>query len=371
MTTESALLYSFATLCLVQVVYFLFVFRKLAAYRPQDEPATPHDQAVSVIICAHNERENLKVNLPLVLNQGHTVFEVVVVDDQSTDGTSEWLADMAKHHDKLRVVPHLGEGGRGKKFPLTTGIKAAQHEILLLTDADCRPSGEDWVTRMTAPLTRKLDMVLGYGPYEKRKGWVNMLVRFDTFLTALQYISFALSGRPYMGVGRNLAYKKKLFDNAGGFSSHLHRLSGDDDLFVNQAARMGKVAVRMHPDARTFSMPSRHWSEWIHQKRRHFSVGPDYKTLDKILLGGYLSSQTFFYLLAVGLPLYGILQPVYYIALSLRMICMLMIFKLCMNKLGVSDLFLISPVLDLFFAFFYPVIFLTGFVHKTHSWKTD
>ena len=185
--------------------------------------------------------------------------------------------------------------GLGKKFALTLGIKAAKYDYLLLTDADCYPRDKDWISSMAKHFFNKT-IVLGYGAYEKHKGLLNKLVRFDTFQVAMQYFSYALIGKTYMGVGRNLAYKKSLFFDNKGFATHLHLPSGDDDLFIKEVATYNNTAISIEYSSHTLSVPKMNWKSWIRQKSRHLSTGIYYKNYHKLMLGSWTLSQILFWL---------------------------------------------------------------------------
>ncbi|MEJ7691759.1 glycosyltransferase, partial [Daejeonella sp.] len=210
-------LIAFQICFLIQLYYTIVIHRKLATYKI-DEPDTFDESPVSIIICARNEIENLKKNLGSFLQQDHPDFEVVVVNDCSNDGTDWYLRDLSAEHKNLKVVT-ISEHPRfkhGKKFAVTMGIKASKNENMIFTDADCRPASNRWLSRMQRLFNNNTDIVLGYSPYESSGGLLNKIIRFETFSTALNYISFALEGMPYMGVGRNLAYKKSLFFKGKG-----------------------------------------------------------------------------------------------------------------------------------------------------------
>src|SRR5690606_34092381 len=157
----------------------------------------------------------------------------------------------------------------GKKFALSLGIKAAQYEHLVFTDADCVPESSDWLTHMAGAFSGGKEIVLGYSPYLRRAGMLNALIRFETFHTAMSYLSYALKGKPYMGVGRNMAYTKSLFFRGKGFASHMHIASGDDDLFVNQNATPHNTTICIHPEAHVWSEPKTTFSAYARQKTRH------------------------------------------------------------------------------------------------------
>lgn len=212
---------------------------------------------VSVIICARNEAENLKNFLPRVLEQDYPKFQVVVVNDCSTDDTEIVLAQMKRQYDHLYFtsIPVDKKFFHGKKLALSIGVKAAQYDHLILTDADCYPASGNWLKNMTTKFSSKKELVIGYGKYEKRKGLLNLFVRYETFWNAVQYVGFVIAGKPFMGVGRNLAYKKSLFQGSNVFRSYLNVASGDDDLFINQMGNRTNTAVCVHPEGQTISVP--------------------------------------------------------------------------------------------------------------------
>ncbi|RRA99209.1 glycosyltransferase [Larkinella rosea] len=249
-----------------------------------------HHPPVSIIVCAWNELGNLQTLLPLLNEQVYPTFEILIMDDRSSDGSRAFLEQAVEQFEHVRFIRIDREHDHvtPKKYALTTGIRNATHDIILLTDADCQPVGECWLAGMVAHLAdSQKQIVLGFGPYERRRdhGWINRLIRYETLFTAVQYFSMALAGRPYMGVGRNLMYRRKLFLDNKGFYSHIRVLGGDDDLFINEVATARNVAISAHPATFTYSKPKETFAEWWHQKRRHLSVGKYYKTRNKIWLG--------------------------------------------------------------------------------------
>lgn len=277
--TETVLLISLGLTWLLQLWFLLVRVRPLAFYK---QPATqgPFQEPVSVIICAKNEAENLKKFLPLILTQNYPSFEVIVVNDASEDDSDMVLAGFKSKYPALyyTTIPKDRKFSHGKKLALTLGVKAANNEHLLLTDADCQPASENWLSLMVQGFGEpKKEMVLGFGAYEKRKGLLNQLVRYDAFYTGIQYLGFALSGQPYMGVGRNLAYTKALFVNNGGVKKHAHLLSGDDDLFVQDRASKQNTTVVINAPAHTLSLTPATFGEWLQQKSRHLSTNRYYK----------------------------------------------------------------------------------------------
>ncbi|HTL06870.1 MAG TPA: glycosyltransferase [Chitinophagaceae bacterium] len=289
--------YAFAAVTIIQLLYYAGFFRHVAFFQPKEKTKS-QQHPVSVIVCARDEAANLAHNLPGVLVQTYpTTHEVIVVNDNSIDETKYLLEELRKTFKHLQVVNLDYEAKLipGKKYPLSIGIKEARHEVVLLTDADCMPASEFWMQKMQDAYTDGIEIILGYGSYNKKPGMLNKLIRFETFHTALQYLSYALAGSPYMGVGRNLSYTKRLFFQNKGFSALNHVTGGDDDLFINRVATKHNTAVVIDPDAVTRSEPKTTWSDWIRQKTRHYSTGKFYKLQHRLLLGLYAFTHFLFY----------------------------------------------------------------------------
>ncbi len=366
---EQGLLLVYSLFFVVQMIYFWVFFSRLAFYKNRDDKIV--DESVSVVICAKNEYYNLKRNLPLILEQDHPSFEVVVVNDNSQDDSLELLEEMAREHSNLKIV-NLSQDlnfFQGKKFPLSLGIKSASNDILLLTDADCRPSSKDWIKNMSGKFSGEKEIVLGYGGYERKRNLINYIIRYETLWVAIQYLSFSLAGRTYMGVGRNLAYSKSLFYRNKGFSSHYTVASGDDDLFINSVATRKNVAIEIAHGSHTVSVPKTSFSSWIIQKRRHLTTWKYYRGRFKRILGLWSVSQVIF--LALFVILLSLGYNVIYITglFILRFFSHLMITKKSMNKLNEKELLLISPLAELFLVIFYPALSLVNMFSKADKWK--
>jgi glycosyltransferase involved in cell wall biosynthesis len=293
---------AFCVVTLIQLYYYGWFFRRLAVFTP---PLKEHSQQhpVSIIICARDEATKLETNLPGALVQTyHTTHEVIVVNHNSQDDTRFLLDEFKKTFKGLHIVnlEHEAIGIPGKKYPLSMGIKEAKHEIVLLTDADCVPASEFWMQKMQDGYSDGIEVVLGYGSYKKAPGLLNKLIRFDSFHTALQYFSYALAGLPYMGVGRNLSYKKDIFLRNKGFSAINHLPGGDDDLFINKVANRRNTAIVIDPETFTISEPKKNFNDWFRQKARHYTTARYYKPLHKFLLGLYTLSHLFYYPLFIA-----------------------------------------------------------------------
>jgi glycosyltransferase involved in cell wall biosynthesis len=266
----------------VQLLFWGWLVRGLAKMpsKAPERGASP-PPPVSIVVCARDEADNLRAHLPGWLAQrGLSEWELIVVDDASSDGTAEVLAEFGQRFPMLRVLrlgPDAPRPWAGKKNALAAGVSAARHGLVLLTDADCAV-GPDWAVRMVASLGPEADLVLGYGPYAERPGPLNRWIRFETLWTAIQYLSFARAGAPYMGVGRNLAYRKEAFLAAlPAFDAHPGLPSGDDDLLVNRLARPGRTALCLSPETFAVSLPKTTRRDWLRQKQRHLGTGKHYR----------------------------------------------------------------------------------------------
>jgi glycosyltransferase involved in cell wall biosynthesis len=354
----------------IQLVYYWAVFARLAFRRKFTDNSAP-DQPVSVVICARNEYRNLAENLPLILQQDYPDFEVVVINDNSDDESNFLLEDLAKEFKNLSIVTITQTLNffSGKKFPLSIGIKSAKHELLLLTDADCKPRSSQWLRQMQRNFTPGTDIVLGYGSYEQGPGLINKLIRFDTLHTAIQYFSLALTHMPYMGVGRNLAYRKSLFYKQNGFISHYRIPSGDDDLFVNKAASGRNIAIEIAPGSHTLSQAKTNLSAWMRQKRRHFSSSHLYKARHKFILSLYAGTQFLFLASFIFLISQGWMYQLVLGIFGLRLVSQLIIFKKCMMQLEEKNLLLLLPVYEVFFLVFNPFVGLSNLFQPKIPWK--
>jgi glycosyltransferase involved in cell wall biosynthesis len=360
----------FCIITLVQLFYYLFFFLRLAFYRTRAKSVS-QTHPVSVIICSRDEAENLVKNLPGALVQKYsTTHEVIVVNDNSFDESKYILEEFQRTFKQLQLI-ELKQEARfipGKKFPLSVGIKTAKHEIVLLTDADCVPASEFWIEKMQEGFNDEIEIVLGYGALHKKKGFFNKIVRWETFHTALQYLSYAQSGLAYMGVGRNLSYKKSVFFRHKGFSAHNHVPGGDDDLFINKASTKRNTAIIIDKDAFTLSEPATTWKQWVKQKKRHYTTSKYYKGIHKFLLSLYAFSLFLFYpLFITSLFLFdwkwvlGIF--------GLRFITQVIVMFKTTRKLNEKDLFPLFVLFDVWMFFYYLYFDSALFKKPQKNWK--
>lgn len=353
----------------IHLGFYLYSFTRISFYKDKVQGSQP--KPVSMIICAKNEVNNLRENLPLWIDQDHPDFEVIIVNDCSWDETEEFLKEAKVKYPLLKVVtiPEQDKYRHGKKFALALGIKAAKNEILLLTDADCKPAGRSWMSLMQQSYTPQTEIVLGFGPVMKEKSFLNRLIRFDSFVTAMQYFSFAIGGNPYMGVGRNLSYKKDLFFRTKGFARHNHLLSGDDDLFVNENATPLNTALQLSPESFTFTQPKPSFGEWMQQKSRHGTTAKYYKARNKFQLGLLGLSNLMFYLLLITLLILRYQWKAVLFLYAIKLVIQWTVSYGASKKLQSADLMWFYPVHEIIHTFLQPVFYLSSILTKQHTWK--
>ncbi len=360
----------FCIITFIQLFYYLFFFLRLAFFKPKEQKVS-QTHPVSVIICSRDEAGNLVKNLPGSLVQNYrTTHEVIVVNDNSYDESKYILEEYQRTFKQLHLI-ELKQEARfipGKKFPLSIGIKTAKHEIVLLTDADCVPATEFWIERMQNGFDDGIEIVLGYGPLHKKKGFFNKMVRWETFHTALQYLSYAKAGTAYMGVGRNLSYKKTVFFRHKGFSAHNHVPGGDDDLFINKASTKKNTAIVIDKEAFTLSEPATTWKQWVRQKKRHYTTSKYYRPLHKLLLGLYALSLFLYYpLFIVSLFLFE--WKLVLSVFGLRLIIQSIIIFKTTSKLDEKDLFPWFVLFDVWMFFYYILFAKALFKKPARKWK--
>ncbi len=367
---EIGLLGAFVFCLLIQLYFSLFVHLRLASVKIADLPESAL-HPISVIICARNEVKNLENYLPLILAQDYPNFEVVVVNDRSWDGTADLLEGFLKKYDKLKVVT-VADGDKfiaGKKFAVTMGIKAATHEWLVFTDADCIPSSQNWLRGMQTSSNSQTEIILGYSPYQKKKSLLNCIIRLETFFTAVNYLSFALKGMPYMGVGRNMAYKKSLFFKSKGFAAHMHIPSGDDDLFVNANANSGNTEIQIHKDTHIWSEPKTSFMGYLRQKKRHFGAGKLYKGKHQTILSIQYIFQLLFYGFGLVLLFFDDTRYIGLGIFALSIVIKSFIYMRLLNRLNYGELKWWFWLLEIVLVIFLVINGVVSIFVKKVAWK--
>jgi len=361
----------FSVAAAIQLFYYYFFYLSVFTYKQNVPGKVSHP--VSVIICARNEAENLSNFLPAVLKQDYPDYEVIVVNDCSEDNSYEILGKylMQYPHLKISTVNKDPKFTHNKKFAQFIGIKAAKNEILLFTDADCQPESDKWLEGMTSHFDDKITFVLGYGGYRAEKGFLNKYIRYDSMTIAMQYLGMAIRGIPYMGVGRNLAYRRSAFFANKGFGAHTNLASGDDDLFVNTNASGLNTCVEFSRNTHTRSVPKSTISEWITQKKRHLTTAPYYKLKDKLLLAAEPVTRIIFYTAFILLLSFSFFWIFVLAIFVTRLITQIIVFNLVQKRLNEPRLLAYSLIFDIFSPLINSIVYLGNFGKRSDNnvWK--
>ena len=345
---------------LIQAIFY--VLPTYALRKSDDEKSNADLPSVSVIIACRNELQNLKSNLQYIINQQYPEFEIVIVDDNSTDGTYEYVSNWANTSPcRIKLVKN---DGKGKKIALSCGVCAASYEHLIFTDADCRPASEYWIAGMMSQFDEENPLVVGYGELSGTT-FAARFASYDAALIAMQYMGFASLGHAYMAVGRNIAYSRKLWDTLGGFASHSDMASGDDDLFVRDAAKHIRPTVCFLHEAKTISPAKDSIVKLLKQKSRHVSTSARYSLLDKFLSGGEIVTRTLFFAMAVAMMFVNWKIALAFVVLRLAMV-LFALGRFCSLTKNDSNLFM-----SLIFDIFAPIFYLALLVYRIFNRKTE
>ena len=356
--------------CIFQAVHYLYIMAAFNRFKPSAKNPSP--PPVSVVICAKNEAENIRKFMPLILSQNYHNFQVVVVNDCSTDDTEMVLAELKQTHKNLYYtsIPIDNKFFHGKKLALTLGIKAAKHDHVVLTDADCYPASDKWLQSIADSFSTDKKIILGYGAYEKKSGFLNLLIRFETFWNTIQYFGFSLTLKPFMGVGRNMAYEKQLFNDSSQFKDNLTVASGDDDLFLIEMAKPENTTICFSPDSHTVSVPSATFKEWESQKSRHLTSSVYYPFLIKgWLFFEYLTRQLLWLFTFCSIIFY-IFAPIAGVLFTLHILIKVVVLYISGKKLGEKQLFWAILLFDWIIPIIIGILWISNILRpKKNKWK--
>lgn len=360
------LIAAFYILAVLHFIHLIRLFVPLTRYKKTHNPSRP---PFSVIVAARNELSNLQELLPLILNQKYPEFEVIVVLDRSTDPSKEYLESLAKSEPGLRLlsISHPPDTFNGKKYAITQAVNLAKYEWLLFTDADCCPASIFWIENFAKAITNQSGIIFGVSPYRKKPTLLNQFIQYETIYTAMKYISAALLKKPYMAVGRNLAYKKSLFLSGNGFFPYEGTTGGDDDLFVQKYGTSSNTAVVIEKNGITYSEPKTDIREYLRQKTRHLHVGKLYKQKNVHIY--WTVTHGMLWLCFIYLVL---AQPINIGVISTFILLILikgLIFNLSSRRMGYNYNPLFLPISDLIYGVLYPFVGIRALLLRKVKWK--
>lgn len=313
-TIELIILSVAVGLFIIQLIYYFGLYNRLHRHNKSVEKDEVHFTEelppISVILSGRNEADNLRKFLPAILEQDYPNFEVIVINNASSDETEDVLGMMEEKYPHLyhSFTPDSARYISHKKLALTLGIKASKYEWLVFTETNCEPMSNQWLRLMARNFTSQTQVVLGYSGYARTKGWLHKKTAFDTLFTSLRYMGFALAGKPYMGIGRNLAYRKELFFKQKGYSSYLNLQRGEDDLFINQIANGDNTRIETDIHATVRIQPIEYSNDWLEEKTSYMATAKFYCGTQRYLLGFETFSRLLFYAACIAGITIGILN---------------------------------------------------------------
>ena len=370
----------FILMLLIQLCIHWIRFSRVAFFKRRQRPKLDEElEPVSVVVCARDAYEQLTELIPALLRQNYPQFEVVVVNDCSEDETEEYLKDLERREPRVKPVQlrqHLNFFN-GKKFPLSMGIKSASYDLMVLTDADCLPESDEWLRSMVSCYGSNTEVVIGYNRFNNIKGLLNKLIRFDSLQNGILYLSAALAGRPYMGVGKNLSYRKRLFFENKGFTSHYTMPAGDDDVFISQVATKRNTKACIDAENGIVATPSTSFWAWVRQRCNKYATIKMHRTSTRAWMAIHYWSQFLFYAcfialfflkpafaVASDLPYYTYYFPTLAVLFILRYVTQMIIYRGASRRLGEKGLLPGLLFWDAFFAIATPLFRITGRMTK-------
>lgn len=359
------LFFIFVFASMIQIGFWLIIAGRFNRYPESGISAWEGEASISVVVVLKNGAKHLPALIENLLNQDYLHYELVFVDDHSTDNSHEIISDYQSTDNRIKYYA-VQIDKPGKKQALREIIPRIKSTLVLFTDVDCLPVSNRWISSIVSGFVNEKSIVVGYSPMIPEKGPVNLFSRFETFMTAVQYFSWTLWGLPYMAVGRNMAYRTSLFHRAI-YKDKL--VSGDDDLFIQAKGTKENVRIITAPESFVYTYSKPRFKSFLDQKRRHISSSKYYKTIHKIILGSFAGSQMLYVFLAVYLLICSdFLWPVSLLILIRQAVYYFSVRK-SMEKLGEHGLVCRVFRLDLSLALYYLVIALLMTGKSKKDWN--
>lgn len=356
------IIFSWVLFMLFHLFITVILASQFSKYRPGNNNAA---YSISIIIAAHNELENLKILIPQLLKLEYQELEIIVSLDRCNDKSGDYLKNEQHKNLKFLEIKETPQGWNSKKYALDLAIQKSKNEWLLFTDADCTPKSTQWASAFSKQIDDKTDILIGYSPYRQESTFLSAYIRFESFVTGFLYLCSALSKRPYMAVGRNMAIRKSFFIASGGYTSFKSAQGGDDDLFIQKNANSTNTKVVLGTDSLVETYPKNQWNDYFKQKLRHLSIGSKYQLIHKVYLSIYHISHLIFWILLFFQTNYQIILSVvlFYTFIKLGS------YRFAASKMGAGFNYILLPLVDIMYAILTPVIACWSKLEKDIRWK--
>ena len=366
-----AILILFGVITLVQLVYYYVIYGRFAFHRKKNALGF-RDIPVSVVIVVRDDAALAVQNLPALLEQQYSFFEIVVVNDRSRDENSlQAIREYKDRYPNIKIVDlsTAVSTSRGKKMAISIGIKCATYDHILLTSPNCRPASKQWLATMAQNFQFQRRIVLGYSTFEKKKGIYSHFLHYDNLVGSVQYFSHALMHSTYRGNLNNVAFMRPLFYKQNGFIAYSHLLYGEEDIFIHRASTPNNVGIEFSPDAATVQQHSPSYGYWRLHKVSLFFTRKYNSLKNRVLLSGYELTNLLFYLSLALTIVVALHQPLaLYIAAGiavLRIVSMYVVMGISAAKLHEKQIIPQLLFYDILFAILNPLHWLSAkFHHK-------
>lgn len=341
-------------LFLIQIYYTFGIYNRIHRARRKPSPAPAQYPPVSVIIVTKDSGKALEENLPMILEQDYPEFEVIVINDKSAGEDDDILKRLSARYTNLyhSFIPGSARYVSRKKLGIAMGIRASRYEWLVFTEPYCRPMSRQWLKSMAGHFDEKTDIVLGYSNYLPGHGWFARKITVFGFFHALRYLGSALAGRPYMGIGRNLAYRKSVYEQHKGFADHLQLQRGEDDLFVNAVANKNNTQIAVEAES-IVRMPVPPYKRiWYEEQLNLRVTGHYYRGISRLLNSIETLCCALFQLSTLAALVVCILRQwwpgvaVVFLLWLIRFVCLMWVFRKTAHDLQ-ENLCCIFPLFDM------------------------
>ena len=353
-------------LILACLFLILNVIILLSLQQRESVPQLNIQNKISIIIAAKNEAHNIPSLAASIkgLNYCTNNFEVILVDDESSDDTFQTAIELTKELGNFRIIKVHDKTLPAKKGALTFGISHAENFLILITDADCLIPKE-WLKIYSSKFDEGYDFIFGPAPFTEGDSFANKAARFENLRSSILVFAAAKLNIPYSAAARNFGFRKSAFDAIKGFSNTTETLSGDDDLLLREAVKHKmKIGTILNEDAFVFSSTKKSLGEYLTQRARHTKTSLYYLKRHQFILG-------FWHLLNILMLCSVILVPVnslFLIPVIIKLAFDVLIVWIEQKKLGCK----FKPLEIIPLQIFYEILLIINFAganFRKDSWK--
>lgn len=352
-------------LCLIFLTISIVLYKAFAG-KNKFETTTNSKYSFSIIIPFKNEAKNLSALLDSISNLDFDInnYEIIFVDDNSNDNGEKIISEFAKDKINIKLLSAENKLYPGKKGALQVGIDSAQYDYIITTDADCEIP-KNWINEYAKIFSSNFDIAFGPVLFNHGKTFINKLTRFESLRKILLTFGGASLGLPFSAGGANFGFKKRAFENIGGYQNTLKTISGDDDLIIQEATK-NKLRIapikNFNSAVTTNSVDS--FNEYITQKARHTSTSHNYLLRNQIFLALWHGVN----ILLIISPVFILIDSIFFCPFIFKLLIDLFFLSKTNKKINYKFRFFEYPFLQIIYELLLPVNYLNSIFTKIH-WK--